>query len=187
MIPLIIITTTILSGAYVVGTARHARNEALVREAGADEVIVGDDISPARAYGPYHLIIDSVGGKTLATALSLLATGATCLTLGWSASPEVTIDIRELIRTGGTTLYGLNFMEELNHHGGSKDLAWLAQMVAKQQLKTSIEVEASWHEISKSSITSPSHLHSELQEAVKSFTNYIFRMWTSRIIVLILY
>jgi NADPH:quinone reductase len=38
-------------------------------------------------------------------------------------------------------------MEELNHHGGSKDLAWLAQMVAKQQLKTSIEVEASWHEI----------------------------------------
>jgi NADPH:quinone reductase-like Zn-dependent oxidoreductase len=135
------------SGAYVVGTARHARNEALVREAGADEVIVGDDISPARAYGPYHLIIDSVGGKTLASALSLLATGATCLTLGWSASPEVTIDIRELIRTGRTTLYGLNFMEELNHHGGSKDLAWLAQMVAKQQLKTSIEVEASWHEI----------------------------------------
>ncbi|MGB7636969.1 MAG: zinc-binding dehydrogenase [Nitrososphaeraceae archaeon] len=135
------------SGAYVVGTARDARNEALVREAGADEVIVGDDISPARVYGPYHLIIDSVGGKTLASALSLLATGATCLTLGWSASPEVTIDIRELIRTGRTTLYGLNMMEELNHHGGSKDLAWLAQMVAKQQLKTSIEVEASWHEI----------------------------------------
>ena len=100
-----------------------------------------------RAYGPYHLIIDSVGGKTLASALSLLATGATCLTMGWSASPEVTIDIRELIRNGRTTLYGLNFMEELNHHGGFKDLAWLAQMVARQQLKTSIEVEASWHEI----------------------------------------
>lgn len=54
-------------------------------------------------------------------------------------------DIRELIRTGRTTLYGLNFMEELDHHGGSKDLAWLVQMVAKQQLKTSIEVEASWN------------------------------------------
>lgn len=35
-----------LSGAYVVGTARQARNEALVREAGADEVIVGDDLLP---------------------------------------------------------------------------------------------------------------------------------------------
>src|SRR5947209_13459201 len=97
-----------LSGAYVVGTARHWRNEALVRGAGADEVIVGDDISPARAYVPYHLIIDSVGGKTLESALALLATGATCVTLGWSASPEVTMDIRDLIRTGRTTLYGLN-------------------------------------------------------------------------------
>ena len=58
------------SGAYVVGTARHARNEDLVREAGADEVIVGHDISPAPAYCPYHLIIDSVGRKTLASALS---------------------------------------------------------------------------------------------------------------------
>ena len=131
------------SGAYVVGTARHAHNEALVREVGIDEVIVRDDISPTRAYGPYRFIIDSVGGKTLASALSLLATGGTCLTLGWSASSAV----RELIHIGRTTLYGLNMMEEINHHGASEDLAWLAQMVAKQKLKTSIEVEASWHEI----------------------------------------
>ncbi len=135
------------SGAYVVGTARHARNEALVREAGADEVIVGDDISQARAYGPYHLIIESVGGKTLASALSLLATRATCVTLGWSASPEVTMDVRDLIRTRGTTLYGLNMYAELNRRAASEDLAWLAQMVARQQLRTPIEVEASWHEI----------------------------------------
>ena len=136
-----------LSGAYVVGTARNARNEALVREAGADEVIVGDDLEPARAYGPYHLIIESLGGKTLASALSLLATGATCVTLGWSASPEVTMDVRDLIRTGRTTLYGLNLSEELDSRARSEDLAWLAQMVAKQQLQTPIEVEASWHEI----------------------------------------
>jgi NADPH2:quinone reductase len=135
------------SGAYVIGTARNVRYEALVREAGADEVIVGDDISPARAYGPYHFIIDSVGGKTLASALSLLAKGGTCVTLGWSASPEVTIDVRELIHTGRTTLYGLNMMEELNHRGASEDLALLVEMAAKQQLKTSIDVEASWNEI----------------------------------------
>jgi len=136
-----------LCGAYVVGTARHERLEALVREAGADEVIVGDDIEPARAYGPYHLIIESVGGKTLASALSLLATGATCVTLGWSASPEVTMDVRDLIRTRGTTLYGMSLYDELNRRAASEDLAWLAQMVAKQQLQTPIEVEASWHEI----------------------------------------
>lgn len=135
-----------LSGAYVVGTARHARNEALVREAGADEVIVGDDLEPARAYGPYDLIIDSVGGKTLESALSLLAPGATCVMLGWSASPEAkaTIDLRNLIVTGGTTLTTLDG-REFNSH--ARYLARLAQMVAEQQLRTSIEVEASWHDI----------------------------------------
>src|SRR2546421_376116 len=136
-----------LSGAYVVGTARHARNEALVREAGADEVIVGDDISPARAYGPYHLIIESLGGKTLESALALLATGATCVTLGWSASPEVTMDVSKFILTGRTTLYGLNMYQELDSRPRSEDLAWLAQMVARQQLRTPIAVEASWHDI----------------------------------------
>ena len=72
---------------------------------------MGDDISSARAHGPYHLIIDSVGGKTLASAISLLAKGATCIIMGWSAPDEVTIDIKDLITTGGITLYGLNMFE----------------------------------------------------------------------------
>ena len=136
-----------LSGASVVGTARHARNEALVREAGADEVIVGDDLSEAGAYGPYHLIIESLGGKALASAFSLLAPGATCVTLGWSASPEVTIDVRNFMVPGGITLYKLRMFAELDRRAASEDLAWLAQLVAEQRLRTPIEVEASWHDI----------------------------------------
>ncbi|GHO56369.1 zinc-binding dehydrogenase [Ktedonobacter robiniae] len=135
------------SGAYVVGTARQTRNEALVREAGADEVIVGDDLEPARAYGPYHLIIESLGGKALASALSLLAPGGTCVTLGWSVSPEATFDVSNFVVTGGTTLYGLVIYVELQRRAASEDLAWLAQLVAEQQLRTPIEVEASWHDI----------------------------------------
>ncbi len=49
------------SGAYIVGTTRNAQNEALARKVGADEVIVGDDLSEAGAYGPYDLVIWSVG------------------------------------------------------------------------------------------------------------------------------
>ena len=52
-----------LSGAYVVATARQARHETLVRETGADEVIIGEDISPAQAFGPYHVIIECSAGK----------------------------------------------------------------------------------------------------------------------------
>jgi len=36
------------------------------------ERAVGNDIEPARAYGPYHLITEAIGGKTLANAQSLL-------------------------------------------------------------------------------------------------------------------
>jgi NADPH:quinone reductase len=136
-----------LSGAYIVGTTRQAHNEALVREAGADQVIVGDDLAPARAYGPYDLIIESLGGKALASALALLAPGGTCVSLGWSVSPEVTIDLRQFNVTGRVTLYGLRMATELPHRAVSEDLARLAQLVANQQLRTPIEVEASWHDI----------------------------------------
>jgi NADPH:quinone reductase-like Zn-dependent oxidoreductase len=136
-----------LSGASIVGTVRQARNEALVREAGADQVIVGDDLEPARAYGPYDLIIESLGGKALASALSQLSPGGICVSLGWSVSPEVTIDLSNFNATGGVTLYGLRLSVELQRRAASEDLAWLAQLVAKQQLRTPIEVEASWHDV----------------------------------------
>ena len=110
-------------------------------------MIVGDDLSPARAYGPYDLVKDLVGGKTLASALSLLATGATCVIVGYSASPEVTINVSDLINAGRTTLYGMNMYKEFDLRARSEDLACLAQMVARQQLQTPIAVEASWHEI----------------------------------------
>jgi NADPH:quinone reductase-like Zn-dependent oxidoreductase len=133
-----------LSGAYVVATVRQPHHEALVREAGADEAIIGEDISPAQAYGPYHVIIESLGGKALEVALSLLVPEGTCVTLGWSASPSgtATIDLMKLIQTGGTTLYALKLAENQ-----SEQLAWLAQMVATQRLHTSIEVETSWLDI----------------------------------------
>lgn len=47
------------TGTYVVGMARTPQREAFVREAGADEVVIGEDISVASTYGPYHLILTS--------------------------------------------------------------------------------------------------------------------------------
>ena len=93
------------------------------------------------------MIIESLGGKALASAFSLLASGATCVTLGWSESPEVTIDVRNFMAPGGVTLYKLRMFAELQRRAASPDLAWLAQLVAGQQLRTPIEVETSWHNI----------------------------------------
>jgi NADPH:quinone reductase len=135
------------SGAFVVGTARRARDEAVVRALGADEVVVGEDISAARSHGPYHLIVESLGGAALARALALVAPGGTCVTLGWSASPEVGFDLREFLAVGGGSLYGLRMYHELRIRPASDDLGLLAQMVARQQLRIPIEAEGTWDDI----------------------------------------
>jgi NADPH2:quinone reductase len=135
------------TGAFVVGTVRTDERAARVREAGANAVIVGEEIAQASAFGPYHLILDSVGGKTLAQMLALLAPGGTCVTMGYSASPDSAIDVRDLIHTGGTTLYGFFLFDELSRRSTSEHLSRLAQMVASHKLQPPIEIEASWHEI----------------------------------------
>ena len=46
----------------------------------------------ARASGPYDLILDSVGGATLASALTMLRTAGTCVTYGVSEAPTTTFE-----------------------------------------------------------------------------------------------
>src|SRR6202795_497576 len=74
-----------LAGAHVTASARRADQSAALRKLGAHEVVVGDDI-PAT---PKHdLVIESVGGRTLGTALGALERGGICVTLGVSPSPD---------------------------------------------------------------------------------------------------
>ena len=61
-----------LAGAHVTASARRADQAAALRQLGAHEVVVGDDI-PAT---PKHdLVLESVGGRTLGTALAALERG----------------------------------------------------------------------------------------------------------------
>src|SRR5437016_9598303 len=80
-----------LAGAHVSASARRADQAPALRQWGAHEVVVGDEIPAAPKY---DLIIESVGGRTLGTALGALARGGLCVTLGVSASAEVTFDTR---------------------------------------------------------------------------------------------
>lgn len=135
------------SGAFVVGTSRQSHHEATVRGLGADEVVVGDDLAAARAFGPYDLVVESLGGPALAQAMSMLVPGGTCVSFGWSASPHVDLDLREFLAVGGGTLYGLRMYNELLIRPASQDLQLLAAMVADQRLRIPIEAEGSWDDI----------------------------------------
>lgn len=136
-----------LAGARVVGHVRRSDQVAEVKQAGADEVVVGSDLSEAPDAGPYDLIIDSVGSKTLATALTQLTKGGVCVTLGVSAGYEVTFDAAQFFRVGRRVLYGFILFEEFGDDPASDGLARLAGLVAAGKLRPNISIEAPWTEI----------------------------------------
>ena len=133
-----------LSGAHVTASVRRADQAASIRDLGAHEIIVGDEIPPSPKY---DLVLESVGGKTLGTALAALSRAGVCVTLGVSASPTVTFDAREFFVTGRTTLYGFYLFTELLSERGSVGLRRLADLVAAGQLVPHISLEKPWTEI----------------------------------------
>ena len=133
-----------LAGAHVTASVRRAEQSTAVRALGADEVVTGEEIASTPKY---DLIIDSVGGRTLATALAALERGGMCVTLGVSASADVTFDTRQFFVTGRTTLYGFYLFTELGAEPASIGLRRLADLVAGKRLLPHISVERPWTDI----------------------------------------
>jgi len=133
-----------LAGAHVTASARRADQVPTLRQLGAHDVVIGEEIP---ASPKYDVIIESVGGRTLGTALAALQRGGVCVTLGVSASAEVTFDTRSFFVTGRTTLYGFYLFTELGHEPAAVGLRRLADLVAAGQLAPHISLERPWSEI----------------------------------------
>jgi NADPH:quinone reductase len=133
-----------LAGAHVTAVARRAEHAPALRQLGAHEITVGDEIAPSPKY---DVILDSVGGRTLGTALAALDRGGACVTFGVSAGAEVTFDARTFFVGGRATLYGFYLFQELGLEPASIGLRRLADLVATGQLTPHISVERPWKEI----------------------------------------
>ncbi|WP_193200001.1 zinc-binding dehydrogenase [Nostoc sp. MG11] len=136
-----------LSGAQITAHIRRPESEIFVKDAGADSVVIGEDLSPASKYGPYHLIVESVGGNTLRTALGLLAEDGTIVLFGTSGGNEVTFNAQRFYGTGGTSLYGLILFHELRRESAAVGLKRLLRLVEVDQLRPVIDIEADWTQI----------------------------------------
>jgi NADPH:quinone reductase-like Zn-dependent oxidoreductase len=134
-----------LAGARVTAQLRRSDLTEFVRQAGAQQVVIGDDLQNEES--PYDLILDSIGGKTLASAISSLARGGTCVIYGSSAEPTVTFNVPQLYGKGGASLYGLILFYELESESASVGLKRLVRLVAEGQLSAHIDLTASWTEI----------------------------------------
>jgi len=135
-----------LAGAHVTASARRADQAPALSALGAHDVIVGEEI-PAT---PKHdVVIESVGGRTLGTALAALQRDGVCVTLGVSASAEVTFDTRQFFVAGRCTLYGFYLFTELGTQPAGVGLRRLADLVAAGQLAPHVSLERAWTEIAQ--------------------------------------
>ena len=136
------------SGAVVHGHVRNPAFREMVAAWCGDRTIVAPNLTAAASFGPFHLIVDSVGGSALGAALGMLRPDGTCVTLGVSEAPTATFDSGAFFRVGGSRLYGLVLFPELRKvEPASEGLAILAAMAAAGSLRPRIEIEAPWTEI----------------------------------------
>jgi NADPH:quinone reductase-like Zn-dependent oxidoreductase len=126
-----------LQGARVTAAIRNPGHADLVRQLGAGQVALGDNLFGAEAYGPLDLILDSVGGESLSAALGMLAPGGTCVLLGASAGERTTFDASKF-RVGGTSLYGLVMGYEFQREPPATGLAALLALVEAGKLRVTI-------------------------------------------------
>lgn len=136
------------SGALVYGHVRNPAFQPMVAEWCGDRTVLGASLAAAAPHGPFHLILDSIGGSALGAALGMLGSGGTCVTFGASESNTATFESRDFFRSGGARLYGLYLFNELERgEHASEGLAVLAALIANGRLRPRIEIEAPWSDI----------------------------------------
>jgi NADPH2:quinone reductase len=139
-----------LAGARVVGQVRQPGSAPLVQEAGAGHVVVDEDVAAAAPFGPYHLIVEQLGGQALAEAMTQLAPGGTCVSVGvatGTAGYQVPVDMARMRRAPGARLHILNLYHELEREPASLGLRRLALLVGDGKLTPHLGAEADWREI----------------------------------------
>jgi NADPH2:quinone reductase len=136
------------AGAFVWGHVRREEHRAAVAEWCGDRVVLGRDLAAAKPYGPFWLILDSLGGSALSAALGMLQPNGTCVTFGVSEASSTTFESRAFFGTGGTRLYGLTLFHELmSVERAGLGLRLLAELIEAKKLRPQIAVEAPWSEI----------------------------------------
>jgi len=137
-----------LSGAVVTAYVRRPEQETAARQAGAENVVIGETPADAKAYGPFSLIIDSIGGAVLGAAMGLVEEGTKIVSLGTSGGHSVTFNAEKFYSVGLASLYGLILIDELNTvESADIGLRRLAKFVGAGKLIPRISLEADWSEV----------------------------------------
>src|SRR5215211_2460566 len=130
------------AGGRVTAVARDKERASGLSELGADEVL-----TEFSAEGPkFDVLLESVGGPSLAAAIQRVRPGGWVISFGDSSGEEVSFKASSFYRSVGARLYGFMIFNEVRRGTGSRDLRYLAELIAAGELDPQVSLEASWEE-----------------------------------------
>jgi NADPH:quinone reductase-like Zn-dependent oxidoreductase len=133
-------------GARVTGLVRQEKHSVSVKDAGAHNVVADETGMAAQPFGPYNLILESVGGQVLANVMGMCAPMAHVVCYGISGGGPATFDSSVMLRSR-LNVSGLAVFTEIGRETASVGLGRLVRMVSAGTLKPLVAVEAPWTEI----------------------------------------
>lgn len=133
----------IASGATVVGSVRRPEHAGLLAAHGVGDFVLADEPLSRR----FDLILESVGGASLARSLAGLQVGGCCVVYGNSTQNPTTFQPRDFYHPGAASIYGFFLGTEVRYRSVSSGLGRLLTLVGDGRLTVPVEVEASWREL----------------------------------------
>ena len=129
------------SGAHVTAVVGRAERGQFVAGLGAQAVI--EDI--AKAQGKFSLVLESVGGASLKTALSLLEPKGIVVMFGNSSGEDTNLSFRDFSAGNNSRLQSFHSFASGPEESIGPDLGLLAGLVGDGSLKPQLS-EHSWHD-----------------------------------------
>lgn len=127
------------SGAAVTAVSASAERGARLLELGAVELVT----SVEQATGPYDVVLESVGGTSLRTALTRLAPGGLLVWFGQAGGAPVTLDFFDFFK-GPRQARIAHFDYTLSDASYGDDLATLVRLVSAGRLHPEIGTVRDW-------------------------------------------
>lgn len=133
------------SGAAVSAVVRGPERSEGLNEVGARSILV--DI--ADATGPFDIVLESVGGPSLTSAVRLLAPGAVVIVFGNSSKLHSEISFADFVGKPGARLEPFFVYQSDEPPTFGDDLKYLADLVAGGDLHPYIGLEIPWTDANK--------------------------------------
>lgn len=136
----------VAAGARITALVRREDQADALRADGVADVVIGEHLA-ANDPRRYDLVIDSVGGNSLAKSIARLASHGVCVTCGNSTGEPTTFQTQDFYRIGAVSIHGLFLGVDLQGKPATPGLSLLARLVADGRLRPPIASEEPWQNI----------------------------------------